>query len=562
MSISLIGWGRFFDGAGSRITVPAPVSDPGKPWLWDLLASKAHLLAKAGFDRIQLPPASKAQGGDGNGCDGYGVYCMRDLGNLDQQGSVPTRYGSLDQLRRLVAVAHQNGLAVDMDLVLHQLIGGTKGTYRYKTSDGSLNGRGPMNPGCFRSATVRDDVPVPVDDFAFGDEKLYQRCEPPNYTVHDALDYGSWVFETTGADGARFDDTKGTWPPFVAEFMNHGPMATKMFYSEYFDGNPANLNEWATGAPMNGRSAVEDFTLHFAIQNACNNLNARSLDGSGYYTWRPDLSVGFVDNPDTDTSPGQQVVSSKLLGYAFLLSIACREVLIYGKDYFGPEIWPGAYGLHPWIDNLIYINRVFAYGGTATRWLDDKVIVINRDGNGGELGTSPGLLTCLNFDTWNHRTITCATSFGANVHLHDYTGHHADIWTDWQGNATFTIPANAFANGQSYLCFSRAASDKAISIRSRTTTQTLYGADDLDIPCVVAGRKIPVGQIFVRAKTTVHFETKQAITAVLLDSKNAVAGNQPVRDDWYTVVVETKSRTAIPFELAVTYSAPDTCQAD
>src|ERR1035437_456395 len=114
MTVSHIGWGRFFDKWGNKVTVPAPSTDPGKPWLWDLLAAEAQNLASVGFDRIQLPPASKAQGGDGAGCDGYGIYDPRDLGTKNQQGSIPTRYGTADSLRRLVAVAHRCGLAVDL----------------------------------------------------------------------------------------------------------------------------------------------------------------------------------------------------------------------------------------------------------------------------------------------------------------------------------------------------------------------------------------------------------------------------------------------------------------
>src|SRR5450631_374887 len=151
MTVSLIGWGRFFDKNGNKVTVPAPSTDHGKPWLWDFLAAEAKNLADVDFDRIQLPPASKAQGGDGAGCDGYGIYDPRDLGNKNQQGSLPTRYGTVDSLRRLVGVAHRWGLAVDLDVVLHQLIGGMGGTYRYLGADGkSLNGRGAMHPGCFR----------------------------------------------------------------------------------------------------------------------------------------------------------------------------------------------------------------------------------------------------------------------------------------------------------------------------------------------------------------------------------------------------------------------------
>jgi len=562
MSVSLIGWGRFYDSSGNKITVPAPSTDPGQPWLWDMLASEAADLASVGFDRIQLPPAAKALGGAAAGCDGYGLFDPRDLGSKNQQGSIPTRYGTAESLRRLVAVAHSCGLSVDMDVVLHQLSGGRNATYKYLGADGkTLNGRGPMHPGCFRSSPgggtqPEDDVPVPSDDFAFGDEKVYQHCDPAGYTINDSLDFGDWLFRTTGADGARLDDTKGTWAPFIAQFMGHGAMADKQFYAEYFDGDPANLNWWATTSPINGRSGVEDFTMHFAIQSACNDLNAPALSGgsSGYFNWNSGLSYGFVENPDTDTSPGEQVISSKMLGYAFLLTASCREVLVYGKDYFSGDVWPGAYGLKPLIDNLIYINRTFAYGGQTTRWVDGSVIVIERDGNGGVVGQSPGLLTAMNFDTYNIRQITCATSFGANVQLHDYTGHHGDIWTDWQGNATFTIPANAYAGGQSYLCFSRAGSDKPIVHQPRRTTQVFFGAPDLDIGPAVSGAPRSIGRIYVQGDTTVDFATSAKITAALLDGTAPVAGHKPTKTGWYGVGVSTGETSPVAFELSVTYS--------
>src|SRR6516162_2427984 len=59
MSVALIGWGRFFDSKGNKVTVPAPVDETGKPWLWDFLASQAPALAKVEFDTIQLPPVQQ-----------------------------------------------------------------------------------------------------------------------------------------------------------------------------------------------------------------------------------------------------------------------------------------------------------------------------------------------------------------------------------------------------------------------------------------------------------------------------------------------------------------------
>jgi hypothetical protein len=44
----------------------------------------------------------KAEGCDG---DGYGLFDPRDLGGNNQQGSIPTRYGSRDSLARLYSPA-------------------------------------------------------------------------------------------------------------------------------------------------------------------------------------------------------------------------------------------------------------------------------------------------------------------------------------------------------------------------------------------------------------------------------------------------------------------------
>jgi alpha-amylase len=584
MGVALIAWGRFFDKHGNRITVPAPNTTPGAPWLWDFLAKEAPALRRVEFSTLQLPPSGKAQGGAGDGCDGYGVFDLRDLGSKPQQGSTPTRYGSAESLLRMIACCHAVGLDVYLDVVLHQLSGenGGPGVFKYLGSDGkTLNGRGPMQPGCFRGippANRPDDaVPVLAADFEFGREKVFQNCHPPRYTIDDALDYGDWLFRTTDADGMRFDDVKGTWAPFVSEFMRSRTMARKFAYSEYDDGNPESLNWWATTSPMSSRSLVEDFTLHWALQAACDQGNAQALNGAGYTARNPFLSCTFVDNPDTDTSINQGIISSKLLAYAFILSIEGFP-FVYGKDYFPGSVWPGAYGLKPFIDNLIWIHETLANGGTVTQFLDSKVIVINRTGG-------PGLLTALNFDTFNRRTITCNTSFGRNVQLHDYAGHHPDIWTDGEGRATFTIPSNAFENGQSYLCFSREGSGHPIQFHKRATTQVFFGAADLDISPALNGQ-VDVGRIWCAAGSAIDlkFSPKVSETTwspqaqialeIIGPSGNAIGsqkfsrqGASPAGDlhlraaanGWHTARLTSANLPAegISFELTATYTAAE-----
>jgi alpha-amylase len=132
----------------------------------------------------------------------------------------------------------------------------------------------------------------------------------------------------------------------------------------------------------------------------------------------------------------------------------------------------------------------------VTRFVDNKVIVLNRTGG-------PGLLSALNFDTWNARTITCNTSFGPGVDLHDYTGRHPDIRTDSQGRAIFRIPSNAFESGQSYLCFSRAGIEGPVRRPERATKQVFFGARDLDIAPATSGTKVNAGRIWCAAGTPI-----------------------------------------------------------
>lgn len=590
MSVALIAWGRFYrrnkDGSLAKdqwgkpikITVPAPNTDPDKPWLCDFVAQQAPQIARAGFDVVQWPPYSKALGGAGDGCDGYGTFDRRDIGSKKQQGSRETRYGSAEGWRRAIACLKANGVESFLDIVVHQLMGenGGPGIFKYLGADGkTFNGRGQTTPGWFRGNTGNNDpvppfckedaVPNVFYDYPFGRELSYQNCHPRRVTIEDALDYGDWLFRTTGAVGARFDDVKGTWAAFVAEFMNSRAMKSKEFYSEYFEGNPATLNWWATSAPMNGRSGVEDFTNHWAIQSACDGGNARVLNGAGYTSWRSDLSYVFTDNPDTDTSDGQQIISAKLLGYAFLFTIPSRMILVYGKDYYGGDVWPGAYGLKPHIDKLIQINKKFAFGKTITQFVDSKVIVLNRDGNGGQIGHSPGLLTALNFDTFNKRTITCPSTFPEGMILEDYTGRHPKIRVGKGGVVTFTLQSNAWNNGQSYLCFSEAGHDLTVKPVKHSVTQTFFADDDLDIaPATHEGSL--TGRIWCDAEKIIKLDKPEGNGvrfSVTDPSGNVVIPKgawigEASQVGWHEILAFSPTNTPAPYQVDVTYTSTAT----
>jgi alpha-amylase len=439
---------------GQRQVMPAPVDKdtPNAPWWWDKVASLAPEFKRCGFSAVQLPPFCKTQSGAAPDADGYGKFDDYDIGTKNQFYSTPTRFGTAEQLRRCIAVLNACGLGAYADVVVHQYDGGSNGTYTYLGADGSTrNGRFPKHPSCFVGAAPRvagDPVFDPNGNFGFGDMVSFTNSAPPGYMAQGTIDAVDWLLRTTGLvdpalHGFRIDDTKGSNVSFIKRLATSKTMSRLFSYGECFTGNAAELANWV--GQMNGRSCTLDFALRFALQNLCNNPGASMLqmNGAGLASIDPIHAITFVENPDTDTSFGQQIIANKLLAYAFILTTEGYP-MVYFRDYAEE---PNCYGLKPWIDNLVWIHENLAFGTTATRYLDNQTIVLEREGY-------PGLLTAINGGI-DAKTIHCATSFGAYIRLHDYSGHHPDIWTNAQGNASFTVPGNYFGGGESYVCFSR-----------------------------------------------------------------------------------------------------------
>ena len=78
----------------------------------------------------------------------------------------------------------------------------------------------------------------------------------------------------------------------------------------------------------------------------------------------------------------------------------------------------------------------------------------SRDGHGGFqletegyfAATAPTQSTAIALK-WVH------TPFGPNRHLHDYTGHGPDVWTNQDGWGYFTFGPNVFGSAQNYVAY-------------------------------------------------------------------------------------------------------------
>ncbi len=533
-------------------SVPSPFDGNRRvPWWWDHLASQANAFRSVGFTAILLPPVLKTNAGAFPGADGYGPFDDYDIGSKNQYFSTATRFGTRERLQRMVAIMRANQLDVYADMVPHHRDGGNNFYYQYPGANGTPKvGRFPKTPKCFFPHVARDPVAGPVsDDFSFGDELCPVNSVPKNYVMNGLIDAGDWLTRSLDVQGYRIDDTKGLSIQFVGRFLNSKAMAGKFAVGEYFDGNPDTLDWWVWNSGMNGRAATFDFGVRFTLADMCNNssrFDMQQLHDLGFAARDPVHAVTFVENHDTDLN--SPIKWNKILGYAYILTSEGYP-MVYYKDYSTDA---GCYGLKPLIDTLIWIHEKLANGPTVARFKDFQSIVYERTG-------WPNLLVGLNNDQFNGwRTVTVQTGFGGNVHLHDYSGHSGDLWTDQWGNATIGIPPND--NGNGYVCYSRAGQDSGFAVPRLATTQVFEGAPDLDIGPAIGGETVMVGRIWCDAGTTVHLAVERATPGIsfqLVDASSKIL-SAPIKitdKGWHSIQATSNRQGETPFKLSVTYAA-------
>ena len=478
--------------------VPSPADGDRKtPWWWDRLAAQANEFRTAGFTAIWLPPVLKTSAGVHSGSDGYGPFDDYDIGSKSQMGSVPTRFGSREQLQRCVATLRANGLDVYLDMVEHHRSGDPGNfVFRYRGADGTpATGRFPKDPLNFVPNVPRDpNLGGPAkDDFPFGREFAPINGKPQGYVFNSLIDAADWLTRALDVQGYRLDDVKGLSTDFLFPFLTQKAMAGKFAFGEFFDGNRTLVNGWVFNPHgMRGRASAFDFPLRFILAAMCNNpgrFNMADLDHAGLAGISPLNAVTFVENHDTDLK--EPVVTNKILAYAYILTSEGYPCVYY-RDYSEE---PNCYGLKQPIDNLIWIHEKLAAGPTQQRWQDFDLFAYERLGQ-------PGLLVALNNDPAAPRTIEVATTFGAHTALHDYTGHGPDLVTSAAGTVRLTVPRNA--GGAGYVCYSRAGIGGGFAVTTRAVTQEFEGAADLDLPPAESNKTVQPGRVWSEAETPIR----------------------------------------------------------
>ncbi len=103
------------------------------------LTELAPRLKEMGVDAVWIPPSSK---NESPSYVGYAPFDHYDLGDKYQKGNTTTRLGTKDELLRMIAVLHANGIEVIQDVVLN-----------HTSSAGSSNGSGGQDPNSYSVTT-------------------------------------------------------------------------------------------------------------------------------------------------------------------------------------------------------------------------------------------------------------------------------------------------------------------------------------------------------------------------------------------------------------------------
>ncbi len=523
--------------------VPSPAAGTSSaPWWWDHLGAQANALKLSGFSAVWIPPVLK--GAAGGYSDGYDPFDDYDIGSKSQMGTIPTRYGTREQLEKCCAMLRANSLSIYCDIVDNHR-DGDPGNYQFSYVDAYGNsGLGRFGKSFYDfHPNVGQDPDVPAgsaEDFnAFGRDLA--PINGPSHWIYNNLEYaGDWLTKALDLQGYRLDDVKGISTDWLNPFLSYGTLSGKFAVGEYYDSNLSSVEYWIQ-TMMGGRSSAFDFPLRQDLYNMCNNpgsFNMAVLDHDGVQGTDPYHAVTFVENHDTDRS--SPIVQNKALAYAYILTSEGYPSVFY-KDYSTDS---GCYGMKPTIDNLIWIHENLASGSTVQRWKNNLVFVYERQGG-------QHLLVGLNNNIGYGYNLTCATGFGAYVHLHDYTGHAADIWTDGSGNASLSLPTAT--GGMGYVCYAPIGISGSFTAPQISTTQEYDGTSDLDLKPADNTAQVQVCRVYSAASKSISgaltFDTTSwtSSTYITLEIDNPSGG-----------VVSTKnyySTTAQGSTLAITSSA-------
>ena len=413
---------------------------PGNGELWKNVIHEVPFLSHLGISHMWLPPAYKgAAGGYSVGYDPYDLY---DLGEFDQKGSVPTKYGTKDDYLHAIEIAHKHHISVIADTVLNHKAGGDETEKFSVLKVNPLNRKEVISdrfeieawtkftfPGrqgkysefiwdhrCFTGIDWANDINENgifsiLNEYGDGWEELTEEelgnydylmhadIEFRNNSVRDELKrWGEWYLKTTGADGFRLDAVKHIAPFFINEWVDHvKSVAGKNLFivAEYWNIHSAlTLKKYIDATE--GRIQLFDAPLvhnfhvaskmgrDFDMKNIFNNTLVQEF---------PSLAVTVVQNHDTQPLQALEIhVEDWFLPIAYAIILLREQGIpcvfysaLYGVNYIDKGQDGNDYEIHlpkvQCIEKLLLARKLLAYGQQREYFDHPNNVGWTRQGN-------------------------------------------------------------------------------------------------------------------------------------------------------------------------------------
>jgi len=459
--------------------------------LWSEFIEKAEFLKDLGCTAVWFPPATKCVlGKEGRGYDLY------DLGEFNQKGGVPTRYGTKEQYLNAINKAHDIGLSVYADIVLNHRMGGdeeeritvhevnpenrneiitdamkvsayTKFTFPARQGKYSkfiwdyhcfsgidlIKKNEKVIKGVFKihneyGTQWTDDVSHQFGnyDYLMGADVEYRNP----HVIQEMKDWIKWYLETTGVDGIRLDALKHISSDFLKEWISY--IKTELdpdcyVLGEFWKDDSEKITHFSN--KMNGLISCFDAPLHYNFFRASNegkNYDLRQIVKGSFLEEKPVFSVSFVENHDTQKLQAlESAVQNwfKPIAYAIILLFENAYPCIFYPDLFGSEYTDTRNQqeikiIMPKIEilpDLLKARQRFAYGEQVNYFDQPNCIAWVRKGS----DAASGCVVIISNSEEGCKEIDLGIE-NANTHYIDFLKNREDkIQTDENGKAVFRV---------------------------------------------------------------------------------------------------------------------------
>jgi len=337
---------------------------------WNEVTERIPEIAEAGYTSLWLPPPTK---GGGELSIGYDLFDPFDLGDKDQRGTVRTRYGTKEELQRMVMIAHRFGVRVYFDNI--------------------MNHRGPDVPG-YNSSVPTNLYPGTVP----GDFHLRVTTDGFYRNVSNIRDYNSvWQVQNLSLLGlvdiahespnANFGLTEGSSAPKPV-FVRHANNP------EYYDLHPTlgrvgfgNVSQAVLNANTNFyREDVNAYLLrsirYLFDQAKCDGLRLDAVKhtpswffGQQTGTDRDQSFDGYAGNAQLEFNLAHAFADSNQRNSNFDSEMTRNDALIFGEHLGEPP------GFDEYVDASMrlldnplrnHLNNVLGNPGASLSGLDQR----------------------------------------------------------------------------------------------------------------------------------------------------------------------------------------------